>query len=270
MPAKAWGKMRIASKFAGAGAKAPAPGGAEQVATLVTALNSQWEAKKAVQMVTALEALAKLDPAELTKHAGAVHQVAQTPGTYRGQMMAHVALHKIEPTAGHIETVLAKLQDPDKYVRHDAVQTLAKLQLTVLTKHASAIVSKLTDSDDWVRRTAVETLGLLEPEVLAEPASAIVGRLEDSWWGVRKAAVGALERLEHAALAKHTAALVAALKDSDLGVRLGALEVLGKIRWETVAEHKDAIKKVAEKDPIPNVKDAAAKFLAENAPQVSE
>ena len=93
MPAKAWGKMRIASKFAGAGAKAPAPGGAEQVATLVTALNSQWEAKKAVQMVTALEALAKLDPAELTKHAGAVHQVAQTPGTYRGQMMAHVALH---------------------------------------------------------------------------------------------------------------------------------------------------------------------------------
>ena len=75
------------------------------------------------------------------------------------QTAAHGVLHKIEPAAGHIDAVVAKLEDSKWYMRQAAVQALGQLPPQELTKHKAALqqVAK-EDKDGDVRKAAAEAL----------------------------------------------------------------------------------------------------------------
>ena len=51
-----------------------------------------------------------------------------------------------------------------------------------IAQHASAVVARLDDSDWEVRHEALTTLGKLEPVTLAQYADPVVERLGDAHW----------------------------------------------------------------------------------------
>ena len=105
-------------------------------------------------------------------------------------------MHKLEPAAGHMDAVVAKLEDPDEDVRVVAVQTLGKLEPAALAQHGAALVARLEDSYGWVRKAAVETLGKLEPAALAQYEQAIAKAAEeDEYEDVRGGAYEVLAKL---------------------------------------------------------------------------
>jgi HEAT repeat protein len=112
-------------------------------------------------------------------------------------MSAHGALHKIEPTAGHIETILPSLEDSEGQVRLDAVSALGVLEPVELAQHAAVLVARLEDSDPLVRRWAVKTLAKLELAELAKYAEVLQKRAnEDTDDDVREDAAKAFAQLQ--------------------------------------------------------------------------
>jgi len=244
----------------------------------------------------AVETLGKLDLADLAQHQQALAKAAKEDKDYDVQIAARVVMHKLEPAAGHMDAVVAKLEhsywgvrnaavealskldsaalaqhgaalvakleDPVSSVRRTAVETLGKLEPAALAPHGAAVVARLEDSDSGVREAAVQTLGELEPAALAQHGAALVAKLEDSPWIVGKAVVETLGKLEPTALTQHGAALAARLGDSDYRVRKAVMQTLGKLETAPLALHEQAIAKVAEEDSDSRVRSAAATVLA--------
>ena len=101
---------------------------------------------------------------------------------WRVRSPALEALGKLEPTtlAKHAGAVVARLEDSDSEVRYYALLTLGKLEPATLAQYADPVVAMLEDSNVWsVRETALETLGKLEPATLAQHADALIAMLED-------------------------------------------------------------------------------------------
>ena len=95
--------------------------------------------------------------------------------------IAYEIMDKIKRVvAPHVDTVLARLDDTDWYVRREAMDILALLEPAMLAQHADAVITRLEDSSEYVRRLALQTLGKLEPAMLAQHVDAMVTRLEDS------------------------------------------------------------------------------------------
>ena len=164
-------------------------------ATLVARLE---DAGQGVRWV-AVQALLRLEPTELAKHAEAVRKRLADDEAHgcETQLMARVLLHKVEPAVGHIEAVVARLEDAADAVRVAAVYALSELEPAALATHAAAVAARLEDADETVRLVAVHALARLGPADLAKHAAAIrklVERDEDE--ELRRAAHGVVVRLE--------------------------------------------------------------------------
>ena len=91
-------------------------------ATLVARLE---DAGQGVRWV-AMQALLRLEPTELAKHVEAFRKRLADDEAHgcETQMMARVLMHKVEPAVGHIEAVVARLDDDREEVREAAMRTL--------------------------------------------------------------------------------------------------------------------------------------------------
>ena len=66
-------------------------------------------------------------------------------------------------SAGHMDAVIARLEDSDYYVRGTAVETLGKLEPAALAQHEQAIAKAAEeDEDSDVRRAAANVLAKLQ------------------------------------------------------------------------------------------------------------
>ena len=75
------------------------------------------------------------------------------------QMTAHVVLHKIEPTAGHIAAILSRLEDSEWSVRLAVVRALGKLEPLELANYAEALQKRANkDLNSDVRDAATKAL----------------------------------------------------------------------------------------------------------------
>jgi HEAT repeat protein len=145
----------------------------------------------------AVETLGKLELAVLAKYKTALQKLAKQDRDAAVRVSAHGALHKIEPTAGHIETILPSLEDSKWQVWVDAVRALGILEPVELAKHAAVLVARLEDSVWNVRLAAVETLAKLELAELAKYAEVLQKRAnEDVQEDVREAATKAFAQLQ--------------------------------------------------------------------------
>ena len=80
----------------------------------------------------------------------------------RVQFAARFAMHKLEPAAGHMDAVVARLEDSGWGVREAAVQTLGMLDAAALAPHEQALDKAASDDeDDDVRVAAAELLARL-------------------------------------------------------------------------------------------------------------
>ena len=66
-------------------------------------------------------------------------------------MAARVVMHKLEPAAGHMDAVAAKLEDSFWPVRIAAVEMLGKLEPAALAQHGAALAARLEDPHEYVR-----------------------------------------------------------------------------------------------------------------------
>ena len=145
----------------------------------------------------AVQTLGKLELAVLAKHKMALRKLAEQDTDAAVRVSAYGALHKIEPTAGHIETILPSLEDSELQVRVAAVRALGNLEPVELAKYAAVLVARLEESDQDVRRWAVETLAKLELAELAKYAEVLQKRAnEDVREDVREAATKAFAQLQ--------------------------------------------------------------------------
>jgi HEAT repeat protein len=129
----------------------------------------------------------------LAKHKMALRKLAEQDTDAAVRVSAYGALHKIEPTAGHIETILPRLEDSELQVRVAAVRALGNLEPVELAKYAAVLVARLEESDQDVRRWAVETLAKLELAELAKYAEVLQKRANED---VREAATKAFAQLQ--------------------------------------------------------------------------
>ena len=110
----------------------------------------------------AVETLAKLEVAALAPYEQAIAKAAKEDSDVEVQIAARVVMHKLEPAAGHMDAVVAKLEDSDWHVRQAAVQTLGELDLASLAQHEQAIAkAAMEDEDKDVRDAADEVLAKL-------------------------------------------------------------------------------------------------------------
>ena len=128
--------------------------------------------------------------------------------------------------AQYASAVVARLEDSDWEVRHDALETLHELEPETLAQHASAVVARIEDADAVVRWKALWTLRKLEPETLAQHASAVVAMIEDADEDMRRTALETLGKLKPTMLAQHAHAVVEKLNDRFADVRTAALTTL--------------------------------------------
>ena len=202
----------------------PAAGhGAALVARLV---DSDWHVRLA-----AAAQLGNLEAAALAQHQQSIAKAAEEDSEARVQIAARVVMHKLEPAAGHMDAIVAKLEDSAWLVRRAAVRTLGELQPPALAQHGAALVARLKDLDEGVRYWAVKTLGKLDLVTLALYDRAIAKvAMEDKDSDVRKAAVDTLGKLDVAALDLHEEAIAkVAMEDKNSNVRRAADRVLSKL-----------------------------------------
>ena len=106
-------------------------------------------------------------------------------------------MHKLEPAGGHMDSVVAMLEDSERDVRQAAVEKLGKLEAAALAQHAAAVVAMLEDSDVVVRFAALETLGKLETAALAPYEQALYkASRSNKYKEIRAAAAKMLARLQ--------------------------------------------------------------------------
>ena len=111
----------------------------------------------------AVQTLGKLELAELTKYKEALQKLAEQDAEAVVQMTAHVVLHKIEPTAGHIAAILSRLEDSEWSVRLAVVRALGKLEPLERANYAEALQKRANeDLDSGVRDAAREALVQLQ------------------------------------------------------------------------------------------------------------
>src|SRR5439155_583076 len=115
--------------------------------------------------------------------------------------------------------VVARLEDPDADVRHEAIDLLEHLHAR---SAASAIARLIHDPSPDVRHSVVSTLGNLGAQ---SAAAAITEALSDANADVRQAALGALNDLK-APIAEAT--LFNLMKDPSADVRQRAAELAGE------------------------------------------
>ena len=144
----------------------------------------------------AWEVLTKLGAEETLAQHAAVLVAKLEDFNWQVQMAARVVMHKLEPAAGHMDAVVAKLEDSEKIVRYYAVETLGELDVATLAQHGAALVAKLDDSEKIVRQAAAQSLGKLDLATLAQHEQAIAkAAKEDKDYGVRRAADEVLAKL---------------------------------------------------------------------------
>ena len=68
-------------------------------------------------------------------------------------------MEDLAASAQYVDTVVARLDDPDWVVRSCALDTLGNLEPAALAQHADAVVARLDDSDGYVRRTLMPSCG---------------------------------------------------------------------------------------------------------------
>ncbi|MFC7045724.1 HEAT repeat domain-containing protein [Halobacteriaceae archaeon GCM10025711] len=192
-----------------------------------------------------------------------------------------------DPVAGEeVETLLAHLADGSSIERRRAALALAERSATPTVVQALVTAGR-TDDDADVRQFAAEALGKLGGDEAAAGVLAIT-RDEDPW--VRSEAIVALDRLDRAA---HEDRLVEALDDDHHAVRRNAAISLFKHRGEDaldllldqvddpservrewaahllggVADERaeDALRDLAENDPVELVRTTAARSLQTDA-----
>ena len=172
---------------------------AEALASHAAAVVAKLEDSDRYVRRAAVQTLGKLELAVLAKYKMALRKLAELDTDAVVRMGAHGPLHKIEPTAGHIETILSSLENSEGQVRLDAVRALGFLEPVELAKHAAVLVARLEDSEPLVRRWAVETLAKLELAELAKYAEVLQKRAkcnEDGSDDVREAAAQAFAQLQ--------------------------------------------------------------------------
>ena len=158
-------------------------------------------------------------------------------------------LHAQTVTSQKLDSLVKKLQDPDKEVRLQAVEGLMKLADTIAVP---PLIGALKDSDQEVRTKAAEALGRLADERMVPP---LIEALKDPDKGVRTAAARTLGgQYDKRAVPP----LIEALKDPDKGVRSAAAHALAHLK------DKRAVPPLIEalKDPDKGVRSAAAHALA--------
>ena len=117
---------------------------------------------------------------------------------------------------GHLEVLLARLEDSDSCERQEALVALGQLEPATIARHADAVVARLEDAQEFVRVAALETLAKLEPATLAQYADAVVAKLEDfEDFRVLVGALRTLGKLEPAALAQQANALIAMFDENE-------------------------------------------------------
>ena len=170
---------------------------AEALASHAAAVVAKLEHSDAGVRRAAVGTLGKLELAVLAKYKITLQKLAEQDTDAAVRVSAYVALHKIDPTAGHIETILASLEDSKVQVRVAAVRALGNLEPVELAKYAAVLVARLEESDQDVRRWAVETLAKLELAELAKYAEVLQKRAnEDGSDDVREAAAKAFAQLQ--------------------------------------------------------------------------
>ena len=122
--------------------------------------------------------------------------------------------------------VAAKLEDPDRMVRYNAVRTLGRLPRPMLTQYVGSVVARLGDDVDHVAREAHRFLVDLSPTDLVEHASDIMAMLEH---GHADYALSVVRLLPPPSIAEHATAIAAKLRDPDERVRATALQALAML-----------------------------------------
>ena len=137
--------------------------------------------------------------------------------------------------------IIARLEDPDGYVRADLLEALRAFDPATVAQHADAVLAMLEHSAASVREAGLTSLGYMDSATLAQHADAVLAKLEDSAEIVREAALNTLCLLETETLAQHADALLAKLEDCAESVRVQALITLGYMEPETLRQHADAV-----------------------------
>jgi len=163
---------------------------------------------------------------------------------------------------------LARLQDPDPYVRREAARALGRMGEAAATPEVvGALIQRLREDEDWVvRMNAAEALGMMGPAAATlEVLGALAQRLrEDEDWRVRYEAARTLGRMgEAAAQPEALGALIQCLrKDEAWWVRTTAAWALG--RMGAAAATPEVVEALAERlreDKAGWVRGAAAEAL---------
>lgn len=113
----------------------------------------------------------------------------------KGRTAAIEALARLPPAdlAPHATTLASCLQDPGRSVRLAALQALGQLQPEILAEHMADVAEQLLDLDWSVRASVVLTLGrFLEERKVPACVEALAGRLLDESPAVRSIAAHAL------------------------------------------------------------------------------
>ncbi len=133
-----------------------------------------------------------------------------------------------------MQEYLARLQDPNPYVRRNAAWALGAMGKAAATPEVlGALIQRLREGEDWlVRQAAAWALGQMGPAAATpEVLGALLERLqedENKW--VRWAAAEALRKMGKAAATQEVLeALIQALRDRVFDVRREAAEALRQL-----------------------------------------
>jgi len=148
---------------------------------------------------------------------------------------------------------LEKLSDPDAGERAQAAFVLGELGQDAVDA-VPHLLDALSDENGRVRSRAAEALGKIGDPRAVEPLIQLLDA-KDPDWGVRARCVESLGKLRDA---RATQSLIAATEDMASQVRYQAAVALGAVSDPAAT---NALKKLAEYDPDPTVRNAAHKML---------
>ena len=146
-------------------------------------------------------------------------------------------LAKLEP-AVRVGAAVSLLGHPTPLVRAGATRLMHQLDASVLSAYADMSVDRLFDAQSYVRDAGSLVLRRLDTSILSRPAvcTALVTAIGNASPGTQTSALQALERVEVPALGRCAADLGAYLHHADSGVRTAAAVALRRMPSSTLRE----------------------------------
>jgi len=226
------------------------------VAALVLGLPSMNKSQRA----SALEKIAKVDPAALAEHESSIEDyVADEVGLVRAAALqalgniygAQILKGELPALTKYRGTVVRHFHDACADVRltcvENCIQQLSSQRISGFANSismigfASSVVGRVADTDERVRAAAISLIGLFSLEEQSARIHVVVDRFKDCHEDVRCAALRVVSNMENAVFLKQVPAITNLIGDESAMVRALAIESLMKLEPELYSQSASRI-----------------------------